>query len=301
MLFSSPSSPLYAPFAFIPPNPRASRSPCPALNALANHGYIPRSGTRIPFWTLLSAVQHVYNLSFPLALLLTTFGYLTSGTLSFPTPHAPHKEEQVNPSLMTAITDFLPWPTWTLNLTSLCAQGPFKIAHDASLVHPDYTASTAPNPVLLAQFLSLAHHEPSNPISSPLYPGSSLSPLQLPTMNFIITTTVAAAEDGLTLADLGRLHAARAAALPPAHALNRLHEQVALGECGLAWCVMRSHHKGEDAERGVIPLAALEQWFGEERLPEGWWDVGGGRPVKPVGLREAGARAKEVGLFMVGS
>ena len=51
-------------------------------------------------------------------------------------------------------------------------------------------------------------------------------------------------------------------------------------------------------QEDVIPLCVLEQWFGEERLPEGWWDVGGPRPIKQVGLLEARRRAEDVGKII---
>lgn len=39
------------------PRPNDSRSPCPALNALANHGYLPRDGKNIPPNVLQRALQ----------------------------------------------------------------------------------------------------------------------------------------------------------------------------------------------------------------------------------------------------
>jgi hypothetical protein len=44
------------------PGPNDSRSPCPALNALANHGYLPRDGKNISPDVLQRAVQ-VYSLT----------------------------------------------------------------------------------------------------------------------------------------------------------------------------------------------------------------------------------------------
>ncbi len=38
------------------------RSPCPALNTLANHGYIPRDGKLLTIKTLATAVSETYNL-----------------------------------------------------------------------------------------------------------------------------------------------------------------------------------------------------------------------------------------------
>ncbi|KAG2112612.1 Chloroperoxidase [Suillus discolor] len=40
---------------FIPATPGDRRSPCPALNALANHGYLPRNGQNIGLWHLIHA------------------------------------------------------------------------------------------------------------------------------------------------------------------------------------------------------------------------------------------------------
>ena len=39
------------------PGPNDSRSPCPALNALANHGYLPRDGKDITPEVFQLAVQ----------------------------------------------------------------------------------------------------------------------------------------------------------------------------------------------------------------------------------------------------
>ncbi|KAJ3059782.1 hypothetical protein HDU98_004185 [Podochytrium sp. JEL0797] len=42
--------------------PNALRSPCPACNTLANHGYLPRDGRNITSEMLVSAVKHVFNI-----------------------------------------------------------------------------------------------------------------------------------------------------------------------------------------------------------------------------------------------
>ncbi len=48
-------------YTYQPPGPDDSRSPCPALNALANHGYLPRDGKDISPDVLQSVLQ-VYSL-----------------------------------------------------------------------------------------------------------------------------------------------------------------------------------------------------------------------------------------------
>lgn len=56
---------------FQPPRPGDSRSACPALNAMANHGILPRDGKNIPFPSIISKVHQTYNFS-------ETFVYFTS-------------------------------------------------------------------------------------------------------------------------------------------------------------------------------------------------------------------------------
>ncbi|RUP44393.1 Chloroperoxidase [Jimgerdemannia flammicorona] len=46
---------------FIPPGPGDSRSPCPALNALANHGYLPRNGLDWNATEVVQTLKDVYN------------------------------------------------------------------------------------------------------------------------------------------------------------------------------------------------------------------------------------------------
>jgi len=62
-----------------PPGPGDARSPCPALNTLANHGFLPRDGYNITRTKLLYALQNVYNLSSVLANILTFAGILQDG------------------------------------------------------------------------------------------------------------------------------------------------------------------------------------------------------------------------------
>ncbi|KZT61367.1 Cloroperoxidase [Calocera cornea HHB12733] len=46
-----------------PPVEGDSRSACPALNAMANHGILPRDGRNIPFTELNAAIRSTYNFS----------------------------------------------------------------------------------------------------------------------------------------------------------------------------------------------------------------------------------------------
>jgi len=91
---------------FVQPTASDSRSPCPALNALANHGYLPRDGKNISLLQLIHGQRSIYNISLPLASVLAAGGILLCG-------HFPGK----------------------LDLHELAKPG--RIEHDASLVHDD--------------------------------------------------------------------------------------------------------------------------------------------------------------------
>ncbi|KAJ7500734.1 hypothetical protein B0H11DRAFT_1714086 [Mycena galericulata] len=249
-------------YSFIPARGSDKRSPCPALNALANHGYISRRGTHIKFTHLLHAVKTVYNLTLPLAFLLTLVGFLTCAkfSLNTPTPEAPSSTKE---PLRTSLCRGYRWKfsfSWTLDLADLSARGWNKITHDASLVHASGVPSHAPDPALLANFLSAASR-PAPETQTPI---------------------------GMSLRGLTVVHAARERNLP--RPLNTFHEQVALGECALGWLVMHN------PDTGAIPLETLAEWFGEERLPKGWWSSK--RPVRPIGLWLARRTAGNVQKFM---
>ncbi|KAI0036738.1 Cloroperoxidase, partial [Vararia minispora EC-137] len=114
---------------FIPPRPSDRRSPCPALNALANHGYLPRSGNHVTVPQLVKAMHAVYRVTVPLGTLLAVIGAWLCGT------------------------------GWSLDLHDLAEHN--KIEHDGSLTHADARpgaeyAPVKPDQDLLKQMLTLA-------------------------------------------------------------------------------------------------------------------------------------------------
>ncbi|XP_006455630.1 hypothetical protein AGABI2DRAFT_52638, partial [Agaricus bisporus var. bisporus H97] len=240
---------------FIPAGAFDGRSPCPALNTLANHGYISRNGHDIHFFELIDALQRVYNVTWVLAFTLTLVGFLISGKLTF-------------------VRDgwFLPSIRWTVSLSTLSMRGPYKIAHNAAFVHPNSVPSHAPDKNLLQRFLTFASSRRSKSYHRELH--------------------------GLSLADFALYHKKMEDELHSP--LNEFHRQVALGECGLAWAVMRRRSstgpKGSpiDEREEMVTADVLNQWFGSEKLPENWFNEGGLRPVHPIGLLEAKRRAGHV-------
>ncbi|KAI0092863.1 hypothetical protein BDY19DRAFT_926803 [Irpex rosettiformis] len=60
-----------SPHAFCPPQEGDSRAPCPAMNSMANHGYLPRDGREINADIIIEALMECFRLSKPLAWFLT--------------------------------------------------------------------------------------------------------------------------------------------------------------------------------------------------------------------------------------
>ncbi|PHH70433.1 hypothetical protein CDD82_7105 [Ophiocordyceps australis] len=66
---------------FVPPGPGDERGPCPGLNALANHGYLPHNGKANPI-QYAAATSQVYGLGPIPAAVLAAYG--TASTIDFP-------------------------------------------------------------------------------------------------------------------------------------------------------------------------------------------------------------------------
>ncbi|OCH94367.1 Cloroperoxidase, partial [Obba rivulosa] len=114
--------------AFCPASKADSRSPCPALNALANHGYLPRDGKRISAKSVTDALEQGYHCTKPLAYVLAHGGFALLGQRGK-----------------------------TICLSDLARHN--RIEHNASLAHPDagHRDEYAPTHVheeLLEEFLA---------------------------------------------------------------------------------------------------------------------------------------------------
>lgn len=246
-----------------------------------------REGTNLGFWDVFRAVSYVYNLSYALSFIVTLGGFITSGTFTFDAvpilrsqkPSTARLASMINYIWSRAIDVFQPIlekvPTaWRMDLVSLAHRGPYKIAHDASLVHSSGVASTAPDPALLKDLLSYSSN--THDVFG----------------NF---------KDGMNIVDLANLHRKRLRSAP--EPLSTFHAIIALGECALTWEMLRSSQKKNlflavprgdqysevnerDWESSYIPTPRLKQWLGEERLPDGWWGRGGVRPRKTIGVLE---------------
>lgn len=225
----------------------------------------------ISFFELVSALKHVYNISYPLGFFLTSVAFCVSGTVTF---SSKRNMSASSDSMFSWARRSVPVPHWSLNLASLAERGDWKIAHDGSMVHPNAVPSHAPDRNLLNVFLAFASRRQ----------GSCHPP-------------------GLSLVDLARYHEKRVKELPCP--LSKFHEKIALGECALSWAVMRRHTLAErrsgdnsDEHEEIITEDVLKTWFGAERLPEDWWSEGGSRPIEPIGMREVRRRADDVAKWI---
>ncbi|RLL98706.1 hypothetical protein CFD26_100794 [Aspergillus turcosus] len=81
-LVDSMSKPIYVTgvHTFQPPDFKNGdqRAPCPGLNALANHGYIPRSGV-VSFVEVIAAINKVYEMGMDLSTILKLMGVVWTG------------------------------------------------------------------------------------------------------------------------------------------------------------------------------------------------------------------------------
>ncbi|KAK0625915.1 Chloroperoxidase, partial [Immersiella caudata] len=151
-----------------PPTPSDTRGPCPMLNTLANHGYIPRSGRNITASDITTSLHDVVGVS---------------STITFPFTHPIFFTHQPAPDLSqpastwSTIRHYLRHPlsllrrfgmrrpnqhltpsnknkTPCLNLDQLAT--PHTIEHDVSLTRLDRSQGdcTSPQPHLISALLS---------------------------------------------------------------------------------------------------------------------------------------------------
>lgn len=125
-----------------------------------------------------------------------------------------------------------------------------KIEHNGSLVHDDCPLGSRVAPVTVNESLLRA------------------------------LLAYAAPRHGLTMHNFARARADRESRL--AHPLDSIHSEIGRGEAALTWLLMKD-------EQGEVPLARLEQWYGQERLPDNWK-----KPTTSIGLFDARSHSKQV-------
>ncbi|KLO15370.1 Cloroperoxidase [Schizopora paradoxa] len=137
-------------YPYIAPTETDDRAPCPALNTLANHGFIPRTGRGITATNLMFGLREAYRVSLPLAAFLAYGGIV----------------------LLGQVVGFGSDPDRDgvgFSLKDLARHD--RIEHDASITHPnipagDEYAPTKQDPALFDTFIKDAR-----PASGPLNKG----------------------------------------------------------------------------------------------------------------------------------
>ncbi|KAJ7862045.1 Peroxidase, family 2-domain-containing protein [Mycena olivaceomarginata] len=127
---------------FRAPGPGDVRGPCPGLNTLANHGYLPRNGKQFTVKTLLDAGLAGFNLDPPPITVAAKFGIMTTDS-----------------------------PTWDrINLDALSAHN--IIEHDASISRNDFGDGTGDNTHFNeTTFATLANSNPGKDYYDPVSAG----------------------------------------------------------------------------------------------------------------------------------
>ncbi|KAI0775936.1 Chloroperoxidase [Trametes elegans] len=196
---------------YCPAKPGDSRAPCPALNTLANHSYLPHDGRNLTPQQLTDAVKKVYGLSPFFAYLLAHGGVARAGAGG------------------------------KLDLHDLAAHN--VIEHDGSLVHADAR------------------------------PGDKYAPTDVDRALLRQLLDRAPASDFLSYRDLTEAQVARHAVSAPrdalSTALSKGELELIFEVFGVRRCPAADGTPGA-LEGRVVPKAWLEQWLGEERIPDGW-------------------------------
>ncbi|KAJ3390758.1 hypothetical protein CcCBS67573_g05799 [Chytriomyces confervae] len=123
---------------YLPPAATDIRGPCPALNTMANHGYIPRDGRHITQPMLMDVLERVLGLGRTNIRLATVAAFALKTSTWFPGVRDPAE----------VLEDGTPY----LNLDDLNMHG--RIEHDASLTRQDsfFGNNWSVDQSLLAQF-----------------------------------------------------------------------------------------------------------------------------------------------------
>ncbi|ESK89805.1 hypothetical protein Moror_16790 [Moniliophthora roreri MCA 2997] len=321
-IFSSETS-KGGPHEYREPQPEDVRSVCPALNAMANHGYIPRDGKNLTFKVIFRGLKACYGLSTPLALVLTTGGFLLIKRSPVGLPFGLNKILAVrNPDGSTSTPG-------VIDLKLIGKHG--GVEHDASLVHVDCEKGSLYPSIqiqenwvenvigdILPKVEGYDDEKKSISLSTPTTPVHETNKKQNHSREPSGTSSVTAvdSDSGSTLssssswrkyvtnpysdilvscADVGRMRARRQREISPKK-LGAVHEEIARGEMAIILGVweQETYVENLDGEKngGVtvkkkgIPLPHLLTWLGEERLPEGW------RPDHVQSLRGTVKRSK---------
>ncbi|KAJ7062687.1 Chloroperoxidase [Mycena amicta] len=259
-------------YEYIPPREGDIRSVCPAINAMANHGYIPRNGQGITPYNVFRGLRACYGLSIPLAITLTAGGWFF-------------------------IKRFF---GQTITLLDLGAHG--GVEHDASVVHAntptplptpgkdgklqfttDRKGLLAPveiHPKLVEEFVTSIRERATREADTSEY--TSTSPTKLIDEDAVLVNGH----------DIVQTRLRREKTSAP---LTALYAELARGEMAIilgVWERPTALSPRSPTPAPGIPLPWMRRWLAEERMPEGW------RPSHVQTLRDVIRRSNAMRLEM---
>ncbi|KAF9269717.1 Cloroperoxidase [Marasmius fiardii PR-910] len=293
------------------PGASDTRSVCPALNTMANHGYIPRNGRRLTFMSIYSGLKGCYGLSTPLAIFLTLGGFFLIKRLPIRLPFGLDKIIRVrNPDGSTSSPG-------ELDLHHIGLHN--GVEHDASLVHVDAKKGELYPPILIVNDYVenlvgdilpkvKGYSETHLRVPPSLTEGDSdsddglrtLAPSPDPSRSSSRSSMTIASGLGLgwhrftseeyrtelvSSADVGRMRVRREEEIAPKK-MDNFHAEIARGEMAVILGVWEETHS--ETKKMGVPLPYLLTWLGQERLPESW------EPKRTQGLLDVIRRAKEI-------
>ncbi|KAF8320694.1 Cloroperoxidase [Clavulina sp. PMI_390] len=103
------------PHRWVAPGPGDMRSPCPAMNTLANHGYIARDGRGLTFSELVRVQTEVYNISTPLAASLAFEAVFLCGNGMTVDMHQLRKHNVIEHDASLSRRDVVLGDAWTID------------------------------------------------------------------------------------------------------------------------------------------------------------------------------------------
>ncbi|KAJ3889832.1 Chloroperoxidase [Lentinula edodes] len=242
--------------AYCPPQKGDIRSVCPALNTMANHGFIPRDGRNLTFSILFRGLKACYGLSSTLATVLVTGGFLAIGRSPIRIPFLSDLSlfRVQNPDGSIS-------PSGVIDLYLIGLHG--RVEHDASLVHRNTPDGEKYGPIKIKE-------EWVPKLVGDIEPRADVGRMRARRQHDILPKQL----DGL--------HAE----------IARGEMSIILGVWNSQY---QPKHKGKrnsdgNGEKQGIPLPWLLQWLSEERLPETTiW-----RPNHKQTLRDVVSRSQRI-------
>lgn len=250
---------------YAPSEPSDLRSPCPVLNALANHGFLPRDGRNVHSSDFVGAMK-VVGLSSGLGAVMSYSIFLE---------HKPFGKEAAalanSPSFTAKLLYFLRRPIATLSACLGCRMPGQKDLAGNAYINLDQLSWHN----VIEHDISLTRHDESQGDNHSCQPD-------------MLENLLASSSDGgktLSIEDLAKYRRNRIATQKEIHPdadYGSLQHQLACGEISFLVEVFGKNRK--------VPCDYVRALFHEERLPvregwkKGWWSLGFWRLNSTVSL-----------------